>query len=106
MKIAVTALAGAFIVAVACLAITPARHWTQAQAVCRGDATLYRGDRYVKAFGQDTDRFDLICARKDGRLEGLTQPKATLGGIGVSLGLGLLGGALAGVLPARRRRTS
>ena len=105
MRIAATALAGALIAAVVCLAITPARHWTQEQAVCRGADYVGRSDKAIRAFAQDPDKVGLVCAYKDGRLEGIEAGNARLGGIGVSLGLGLLAGALVGVPLARRRRT-
>ena len=103
MRIAVAALAGAILVTVVCLAITPARHWTQDLVVCRGDGTAYHGKQYVKAFGQNPDRYGMICTHKSGKIEGVSASAATLGGVGVSLLLGGLGGALIGVIVLRRR---
>lgn len=105
MKVAAAALAGALLVALACLAITPARHWTQEQAVCRGADYVGRGEKAVTAYGQDPGKYALICADRSGTVEAVGKASAVLGGVGVSLGLGLLGGALIGVPLARRRRT-
>ena len=99
------AMAGALLAALVCLAITPARHWTQDLAVCRGADYVGRGDKAVRAFSQDPEKVGLVCAYKDGRLQGVSAGSARLGGIGVSVGLGLLAGALVGLPLGRRRRT-
>ncbi len=104
MRIASTALPVAILVAVVCLLITPARHWTQDLATCRN------GDRVkpttvVAKDGRTAEDFAFVCRKVTGPI-GIAQSSATLGGIGVSLVLGLLAGALLGGLLALRHRTS
>lgn len=103
MRIATTALATALIVAVACYAIAPAREWTQDQAACRG------GERVtvttaIATDGRTAEDFAFICRKATGPV-GVTSTSATLGGIGLSLLLGLVAGALLGGLLALRRRS-
>lgn len=105
MRVAATALTGAILAAAVCFAITPARHWTQEQATCFGATYVGRGDKAVTSFAQDPDTYALICQDDKGKVEAVSKRNATLGGLGLSLGLGLLAGALAGGLLALRRRT-
>lgn len=100
MRIATTALVTALLAAAVCLAITPARHWTQDLATCRG------GERTTvstatSADGRTAKDFAFIC-RKDVGPVGVTKSGALLGGIGVSLLGGIVLGALAGAVLQRR----
>jgi hypothetical protein len=103
MRIATTALVGAFLVAAVCLAIAPARHWTQDLATCRGGERVSTNATTVAAAdGRTADDFAYIC-RKDVGPVGVSQSSATLGGIGVSLLLGGIAGSLVGLVLRRRR---
>lgn len=102
MRIAATALVTALLAAAVCLAVTPARHWTQDLATCRGGERA-QVDTAVAEDGRTAKDFAFVC-RKDVGPVGVSQSSATLGGIGVSLVLGLLAGALLGLLATIRRR--
>lgn len=99
MRGAATALATALVVTVACLAVSPARRWTQDLATCRGE-TRVQPTAVVTQDGRTAKDFAFICMKVSGPV-GVTQAAATLGGIGVSLLLGLVGGALLGALLLR-----
>lgn len=115
MVAAVGALAGAFVVAIVCVSITPLRELTQDFAVCRG---ADRVERDVKAGGdvrgrdgvaRPTTTADLRCFYDGGeRTKDVGNDKAFVGGIGVSVLAGILLGGLALLLGPlfRRRRTS
>ena len=102
MRIASVALPVAILVAGVCLLVTPARHWTQDLATCRGGERT-NPTSVVAKDGRTAKDFAFVC-RKDVGPVGVSQSSATLGGIGVSLVLGLLGGALLGGLLALRHR--
>lgn len=113
ITVAAVALVGAFLSLVVCISITPVRNWTQELAACRGADRVQRDvSNATPVPGRDgkarpTTTFELVCTYSDGRIEGVGNDRAVIGGIGVSLVLGLLAGALAGLLAAvPRRRTT
>jgi hypothetical protein len=115
MTAAVFALLGAFLSAVICVSVTPLREWTQEVAICRGAERVERdtvpgGDTTGRAPGggtrpQATEVFEMVCYYAGGtRAKTIGNDRAVLGGVGVSLLLGALLGAL--VVPASRLRRS
>lgn len=111
VTVAAAALAGAFISLVICISITPVREWTQELAVCRG---ADRVQRDVQDSGTvvmptqpgrrgATTTFDLVCTYPDGRQTAIGNDRAVLGGIGVSLLLGMLAGGIPALAASLRR---
>lgn len=114
MVATVCALVGAFLSATLCITVGPLREWTQELAVCRTADRVERdssdgGDvRRPDGRAQATEVFEMTCFYDGGRsVKQVGNDQAVLGGIGVSVLIGLLAGGLPVLLRAPfRRRTS
>lgn len=110
------ALGLAFISATVCISISPLAHWTQELGSCRGAEEI---ERDVRDGGPATTRgpgggnstttisttvFTLSCTYEDGETKLVENDAAVLRGIGVSILLGAIPGALIGLALSIRAR--